>query len=405
MKIMKKTILVLTSTFPRWKKDHTPGFVYDLSNRIAAKNSEVIVLAPHAYKAAKMERLGKLRVHRFQYFYPKKLQKVAYEGGVLLNVKNSLLAKVQLPFFLASEIFSAINLVKKYDVSLIHAHWIIPQGVVGWMLKKFYRIPLIVTVHGSDLFPLKHPVYKYFQEKVLNVCDVCTVNSKSTKNEIVKRFPKFTKKIYVIPMGVDFKLFSRRSIGTKKGKYSDKKIILYVGRLNEQKGLKYLIEAMVAVKNRFPKAILLIIGEGAYKSELEKILKSAEMEDYVEFLGGMNHDKIAEYYNLSDVFVLPSIESKIGTEGQGLVLIEAMASKVPVIGTNTGGIRFLVKNNVDGILVKQKSSEEIANAITRLLTNNGLSNKLTENAFKFTKDSYSWDSISEKFNELYKELK
>ena len=401
---MKKTVLVLTSTFPRWENDTTPRFVFELSNRLANKNRKIIVLAPGAPNASKKERLGNLEVHRFQYFPLPKLQKLAYGAGIIPNVKSSFLAKIQIPNFLMSEYLSARKLIKKYKPDILHAHWLIPQGILAVLLKKRYKIPLVVTVHGSDLFPLKNPMFKSLQKTVLENCDACTVNSIATKNELISRFPQFKNKIVVIPMGVDVKKFSGKAANKPK-KYKNKKIILFVGRLNEQKGIEYLIKSIPYIRNTHPNIKLLIIGEGSYKTHLENVAKSLGVKENIDFLWSIPGSKIMDYYKIADVFVLPSVTSKIGTEGLGLVLLEAMAAKVPAIGTNTGGIRYVIKNMQNGILVEERNPKQIADGISLLLANSKLRAKITKNAFKFVNKNYSWNIVVEKFDRLYNKLK
>jgi len=264
---------------------------------------------------------------------------------------------------------------------------------------------LIATIHGSDLFPLKTFVFRYLQKIVLNNCDICTVNSIATKNELIKRFPNFRNKLITIPMGVDTKLFESKKLKHRSKRYSDKQIILFVGRLNEQKGLEYLIEAINIAKDKIPDIKLLIIGEGNYKTTLKRLVDYLKISNCVEFLGAMSHKEIVYFYNLANIFVLPSITSKIGTEGLGLVLLEAMAAKVPVIGTSTGGVRFIIKNKETGILVKEKNSEKLASAIVLLLSDKKLKEKIIINANKFVNDNYSWDVIVNKFNNLYEKIK
>lgn len=400
-----KKVLVISSTFPRRKYDTTSSFVYELSNRLARKDRKIIVLAPHAHGSAKIEKLGNMKVHRFQYFIPSKLQKVAYGAGIIPNVRGSFLAKLQVPFFLVSELFTAKSLIKKYNPDIMHAHWMVPQGLIGVILKKIYKVPLIVTVHGSDLFPLKSFLSTKIQKSVLKDCDVCTVNSEATKNEIIRRFPELSNKLTIIPMGVDTKIFSKNNkIKNKFKQYENKKIILFVGRLNEQKGVEYLIKAISIVKHKFSNVLLLIIGEGGYKHELKKLVSSLRLDENVEFLGAVEHNKIADYYNLADVFVLPSVTSKIGTEGLGLVLLEAMACGTCVIATPSGGIKSIVKDNENGLLVKERNEIDLANKMVKVLSDKKLRDKLSENGRRYVKEKYDWRDIVRKFDKIYYEL-
>ncbi|MBI2654824.1 glycosyltransferase family 4 protein [Candidatus Woesearchaeota archaeon] len=395
-----KTCLVLASTFPRWKNDTTPSFIYELSKRLMSKDRAMVVLAPHAGNAKKHEFFDKLDVYRFQYFFPSSIQKVAYGAGIISNVKSSLFTMLQVPFFLLSEYIKTAILIRKYNPEVIHAHWLIPQGIIASMLKGDKK--LIVTIHGSDLFPLKNPFFKSLQRNVLKSCDICTVNSEATKNELIKRFPEYKNKAIIIPMGVDTQLFKKND-KLKISKYKNNKIILFAGRLNEQKGAEYLIKAMAIVNKRIKNAKLLVIGEGEHKKELQKIAYSLNI-DNIEFLGPINQRGLADYYNTADVFVLPSVTSRIGTESQGLVLLEAMSCGTPVIGTNTGGIPSIVKNNQTGILVNERNENELSNAITKIMSDRKLLQKLSTNGIKFVKNNYSWDIVAKKFDDLYKKM-
>jgi len=392
--------LVLTSTFPRWKNDTTPSFVYELSSRLAQKGHDIIVLAPHAYLAKQEEKMNNIYVHRFQYFIPQKLQKLAYGAGIIPNAKRSPAAKLNIPFFILSEYLAASKLINKYNLEVLHAHWLIPQGIIAAMLKKD-STKLIVSVHGSDLFPLKNTLFRKMQKFVLKNCDACTVNSEATKNEIISRFPEYRSKIKVIPMGVDTKLFTHKNVKLKFKKYRDNKIILFVGRLNEQKGINYLIKAMPLVNKKIRNARLLVIGEGEYKKELQKIADFLSLNN-VDFLGSVAHKKLADYYSLADVFVLPAVTSSIGTEGQGLVLLEAMSCGTCVVGTETGGIKFLIKNNENGLLIRERNENDLAESIIKLLSDDKLRQKLSKNGIKFVKENYSWDITVKKFDALYK---
>lgn len=399
---MKTKVLVMASTFPRWKNDTSPRFAYDLAENLALRY-DIIVLAPHHKGALKKEKLGKVDIRRFAYFKPESLQRLCYGGGIIPNMKGSFLARMQMPLLIHSEFFAAYKLIKKEKINLLHAHWILPQGFVGVFLKKIFNIPLLVTVHGSDLFPLKNPVFKKLQKHVAENADFITVNTEATKAELLSRFPEAKNKLAVIPMGIDISLF-KKSNGKKPVKYSKNKILLFVGRLSDQKGLQCLIDALPGIVEKEPAVKLLIIGEGPFKPELDKKIKENKVKLYVEFLGSMPFSEVAKYYNYADVFVLPSLSNKTGTEALGLSLLEAMASGCAAIGTNIGGIPFIIKNNKTGVLVKQKDSVGLSNAIILLLKNQKKARMLGNNAAEFVRQNYSWNKIAKEFNVIYSKL-
>lgn len=399
---MQKKILVTTTTFPRWDNDTTARFVFDLSDRLASRY-KIIVLAPHHKGALKKQKMSNLEVRRFAYFKPEKLQKLCYGGGIIPNMKSSFLAKIQMPLLIISEYFSASGIIKKEKINMLHAHWILPQGVVGAFLKSKYKIPLLVTIHGSDLFPLKNKFFRKMQGFVAKNADIITVNTEATKKELLSRFPNIASKIKVIPMGVNSNIFRKRSI-KKPQKYLKNRILLFVGRLSDQKGLHYLIDSMHDISKYEPSIKLLIVGEGPYKKELEQRIHEKRIDKHVEFLGSMPTDEIARHHNFADVFVMPSLATKTGTEALGLAMLEAMSSGCAVIGTNVGGIPFAIKDGYNGILVKQKDSNELSNAVITLLKDRKKAGELGKNAAKFIRMNYSWEKVSMEFSKMYKQL-
>ncbi|MEK6984308.1 MAG: glycosyltransferase family 4 protein [Nanoarchaeota archaeon] len=398
-----KNVLVLTTTFPRWKNDSTPSFVFKLSN-LLTKKYNMVVLAPHAYKAAKNENMGNLKVVRFKYFFPEKYQKIAYGAGMVPNIKNSILAKLQLPGFLASQLKNAKTIIEKEKIRLVHAHWIIPQGLLGVFIKKKYNLPLIATIHGTDLFLLKNIFFKKLQEIVVDNADIITVNSRTAEEELISRFPHIKNKVKLIPMGVDTSLFKPKNIKNKFSKYKNDRIIMFAGRLNEQKGVEYLIKAMPNIRSKIKNVRLLIIGEGHYRKYLEKIRNEQNLNDYVEFLGPKSHEETARYYNLADVFVLPSVTSRIGKEAFGLVLIEAMACGTCVVGSSSGGIKDIIKDKVNGLIFEEKNFAELSKKISKLLMDDKLRERLSRNGLRFARKRYDWRIISNKFLKLYGQL-
>ena len=180
--------------------------------------------------------------------------------------------------------------------------------------------------------------------------------------------------------------------------YQTKKTVLFVGRLAEKKGVTYLIEAMKYVDN----AILYIVGKGNLEDELRK--QAEELGDKVMFLGAKTHDELPEIYASADVFVAPSITAKDGDkEGFGLVIIEAMASGVPVVASRSGGIVDIITNGSNGLLCEEKNVAELATAIKRVLTDEVLSKGLRTNG-KITAQQNSYENVGKRYHDIIKEL-
>src|SRR3989344_4917908 len=282
----KRKLLVFASTFPRWKKDTIPPFVYELSKRLV-KGFDVTVLAPSFPGAKEEEVMDGMKVKRFHYGLGR-YETLASNEGILPALKKSKRNYFKIPFFLLGEFVAAI-------------------------CKKFYGTRFVVTTHGGDIFGLRGFVSRMSKRFTLRNADKITVVSNAIKKEILTTLnPKL--KIDVVSMGVDSKKFNprQRDDSIKKKYKIGEEFLLFVGRLAEKKGVKYLLEAMPDVLKKFPKAKLLIVGSGPLEKELKEIHKNLKLKDSVVFTGAIANAELPKYYATADIFVGPSIEARGG---------------------------------------------------------------------------------------------
>tara|TARA_Y100000310_G_scaffold345466_1_gene465302 strand:+ start:11797 stop:12999 length:1203 start_codon:yes stop_codon:yes gene_type:complete len=397
-----KRILVTATTFPRWKNDTEPNFVFVLSKLLASYGHKVTALVPHFHKAKKSEVLDNVKIYRFSYFFPYSLQKLCYEGGIFGNLKRYKLTYFQLPLLFLFEFLNTVKLIKKEKINVIHAHWILPQGFIAYLCKKLFKVKYIVTAHAGDVFPLKSGFFRFLSYLTVKNSDYCTANSTFTKNKLKEISGK--KDIRIIPMGVDLSIFNERNKDSNiRRKYGIKKeFILTVGRLAEKKGIKYLVMSMEHVIKKMPESKLIIVGYGPEKESLEKLTKELKLEKNIAFAERVESENLPKFYATADLFVGPSIVTKSGdTEGLGVVFLEALASGTCVIGGNVGGIPDIINHNETGILVRQKDSKQLTNAIIKLLSNKKQRKNLARNGLKHIEKIYSWKLIGKKFNELF----
>lgn len=396
-------VCILTTSFPRFKGDSAGSFIYTLVSFLSQKGIDFEVIAPHESGTQFFERWGNIHINRFPYFFPLKYQRLCYGDGLLNNLRNSRLALAQTLFFILVEFLYLLYIVKKTRIDLIHAHWSLPQGFLGMLAGHLLKIPCVTSLHGSDVFGLRHPIFRLPNKLAIRHADLCTANSHAT----AKTAYRITacRNLMIIPMGVDVNHFKKiTNMGDLKKKLKlDGKVVLSVGRLIDLKGTDYLIKALPKVLLQFPKTKALIIGSGPRKSLLLNLAKELQIKDNIIFLDQIPHTEMIKYYSLADVFVLPSITSKIGeTEGFGVVLLEAMASGIPVIGSDTGGIPDIIKDGETGLLVRQKDSQDLGNQIIRLLTDEELSNKMVRKARNLIEAQFSYEVVAERFLEIYR---
>ncbi len=208
-------------------------------------------------------------------------------------------------------------------------------------------------------------------------------------------------KIEVIPFGVDTDFFRPLEV------YKDKNIfqILSVGYLIERKGFEYIIRAMPQVLDEHANARLKIVGSGPLESELKELIYELELGDEVEIVNNISDDELLMVYNSADLFVLSSIvDSQGNTEGLGVVLLEAMACGLPVMGSNVGGIPDIITNNEIGVLVEEKDVHGISEAIKKLIKDKELRTILSKNGFNLVKHNFNWETIAKRYIEVFEDL-
>jgi glycosyltransferase involved in cell wall biosynthesis len=260
---------------------------------------------------------------------------------------------------------------------------------------------MISTFYGVELKWVRNemPYLKWFLKWVINQSDGVTAISSYTAKEIEEIVPR---QISIIPYGASVQEKEYKDPMSQTP--SNQKNILFVGRLVERKGVPYLIEAFGEVLRKID-AVLTIVGEGSEKEKLEELVKSKNLENKVYFPGFVQQEELKNYFQKCDVFVLPAIvDSKGDTEGLGVVLIEAMNYKKPVIASNVGGIVDIIIDKKTGILVPEKDSKKMAEAIVNLLADEEQALRLGEEGFRFVKDNFNWDHVTGHLVALYRTL-
>jgi len=338
-------------------------------------------------------------VERFNYFYPKKFQRLCGRSGMIDNVKEGFLVKFQVLFFLFFNLFYTI--MKFRDRDLVHVQWPIPNGFGALFLKKIYGIPYVNTIHGEEVYLSKRYHTLSLLRCLVDNSFKSVTNSNATLKACLEAGFK-EEKFEVIPFGVDtdhFKPFKFRR------KSEDSFQILAVGYLIERKGFEYLIRGMKDVLIHHKNVKLKIVGSGPLEAKLYSLINDLDLDGIVEILRNVSDNDLLKLYNNSDLFVLPSIvDSQGNTEGLGVVLLEAMACGVPVIGTDVGGISDIIKNNKNGLLVPEKNPKKLAYAINSVISNNCFRRNIALNGLNYVRKNYGWEIVSKKYIKIYKKF-
>jgi glycosyltransferase involved in cell wall biosynthesis len=382
-------IAIVTTNFPRWEGDFRVPFIFDAAKAIYAKGHEVRIITTHQPGAAEYENMQGLEVFRVRYL-PERWEVLQKDAAGLPSAwKKSVLHKLaMMPFFGALCIGTAKH-ARGFDI--IHANWSL-SGLAAYLTQSLHHCPYIVTVHGSDIFQtLNNPLLNFSVKIALkNANHIIAVSNALA--EAVQACDISPNKITVVPTGIDISKFPMGKIEGRE------KALLYVGSLIERKGVIYLLRAMLKLRQEYPFYKLLIVGEGHLQKELEEFVNAHHLGDRVTFLGTKSQSEVANLMRRAKVLILPSTE-----EGQGAVLVEAMASGTPCVGSDIGGIPNVITPQT-GRLFESANPDALYEAVAFILNNEVFWKEASQQARARAVENYSWDNLVENIIDLYKHL-
>jgi len=295
-------ILMLASSYPRSKEDSASVFLRHLAESLSQRGIKVHVLAPGDKEhGTRME--GDIYVHRFQYF-PRRLQKLAYGSGILPNLKQNPLLWIEVPFFVAVMGYSLLREVWKERPDLIHAHWVLPQGLIAVLAKLLYKLPVITTAHGGDAFAFKGRLLSCLKRFVLRQGNGWTSNTQATSHAL--GWDGSLPKPHIIPMGVNVKHFQEGERSTLRRELpKDHSLLLFVGRLVEKKGVDDLLRAFSLLPPEVQaKTALWVVGEGEAHGNLRQCAEGLGIIGKVRFWGHISNYRLPDFYAAADLFVV-----------------------------------------------------------------------------------------------------
>jgi len=396
----RKRVLVLTNTFPRWQGDNEPPFVYELCRRLS-EEFDVAVLAPHTLGSMRHERMGSIEVFRFRYFVPR-WEKLAYQGGILANLKRNRWRYLLLPLFFIAQRNALLRIMRIQRIDVIHAHWLIPQGltaVTAGLLKK-HMPPLLCTAHGGDLLGLNGWLSNLLKRWVIRRSSRLTVVSDTMMGRALLHGAE-PEQLQTISMGIDTINVFTPDISARRATNQ----LLFVGRLVEKKGCTYLLDAMPEILRRYPDTRLSIVGSGSMEYELKQQADRLGIAEAVTFHGAVHNSELPVIYRRATVFMAPSIVTPQGDqEGFGLVLAEAMACGCPVLATDLPALRDVVIDGITGLVCRQKDSSDLVAKVCFLLDHPDLCEKLGRAGRQHVQEHFDWTVVSRRYATVYRQM-
>ncbi|MEC8230369.1 MAG: glycosyltransferase [Pseudomonadota bacterium] len=400
-------ILIVTSNYPRWPGDSTTPFVHNFARELVSQGAQVRVLAPHFGGAKRKDNMDGVEIRRFRYWLPESGQTVCYQGGALGNLKKNWVNKLKLPVLVACEFFFTLVQTLFWKPTWINSHWLIPQGFVCALVSKLTNVKHVSTIHGGDVLALDSHLLRKFKEFTLKHSDVVTVNSSVTRAKAEALSPATVSNLVLLPTGIlaipplnqDEVLAVRTQLLPKSNEY----LLLFVGRVNEEKGVKELIEATKILLDNGYSVHLAIVGRGHQEQQFKALAATLNVENAVTFVGWVDSSEIYHYYAAADIFVGPSKRADDGwIEAQGLTFVEAMLAGCKVVGTNSGGIPDAVIDGKTGWLAEPDNAISLSENIKKALDND--STEIIDTASAFAKDNYLVQNTVRRFLKSLKDV-
>ena len=291
------------------------------------------------------------------------------------------------------------KLCQKNAFDATHAFFTVPCGFIAMLLKWELGLPYVVSLRGSDvpgysdrftfIYTFLKPLFAFIWKSATAVVS----NSEGLKQLALQTNPQ--QKIGVIYNGIDTEYFCP----DENVKNSEKFIITPgASRITDRKGLNYLIDAVAILAKKYPQVELQIMGEGNARARLEKQVRELGLDDRVKFLGRIPREETAPRYQEASVFVLPSLN-----EGMSNAMLEALATGLPIITTNTGGAEELVGDGKNGFIIKLKDAVHIAEKIEYLIENPNECLALGKNS-RARAEELSWKKVANEYYNLYKNV-
>jgi glycosyltransferase involved in cell wall biosynthesis len=378
-----KHILVMASVYPTTPDGNHGAFIRETVLQMRPQGIKFTIFAP-AYEGSQSHDLDDLKVYRFRYFF-KRFENLVRDGAPTKLQKQPLYILVAL-FYILLGTWQLFWLCKREKPDLLHVNWPFPHGLMAHPVSKLLGIPMFFSFHGAELllakkFGFVESILRWQTPKAKGV----TANSSFTLALIQKIYDG---EVTVIPYGLTIE--PKKPSTPEPGEASR---LLFVGRLDERKGLRYLLEALPLVLSKYP-VRLRIVGKGILEDEIKQQCQALKLDDYVDFLGFVSKEELASEYASCNIFVLPAIvDSKGDTEGLGIVMIEALAHEKPVIAGAVGGIVDVIQSGVTGLLVPEKDPNALAQAIVDVLDDPVRAREMGERGLKDVQVRFGWSRL------------
>jgi phosphatidyl-myo-inositol dimannoside synthase len=400
---MAEVVVMVTTSYPRFPGDSVGTFMEPIARTMAGRGHQVHVVAPWHPAITRPAVEDGVRFHFFRYAPVAALNVFGYAAALRADVSLRAAALAATPLALTAGWLAARRVARRYRATLMHGHWVVPGGAMAAAAAP--SLPLVISLHGSDVYVAETvAAARRAARMVFRRADAVTACSSDLARRGITLGADI-RRIEVLPYGVDAARFrpdpaARRERRGLFGLADDVPLVFAAGRLVRKKGFEYLIDALPLVAAH-PAPALALAGDGDLGPELRERARAAGAR--VHFLGTQHQDAVGAWLAAADVVVLPSVRDDAGNvDGLPNIVLEALASGTPLVSTHAGGIGSAVEHERTGLLVPERDPAAIAAAVTRLLDDRSLRERLGAAARGAAASRFGWATFGERLDAVYR---
>jgi len=400
-----RAVVMVTSSYPRYPGDAIATFMEPIAHGVAARGREVSLVAPWHPEWRRAESEDGVHFHLFRYAPLVSMNVFGYASAMRSDVRLRTSAIVAAPFALAAGWRCTRRVVARTRASIVHAHWVIPGGVIGAAAAG--RHPLVISLHGSDVYVAeRHGLAGRAARAAFDHAAWVTACSSDLRDRAVA-LGASPDRMTVVPYGVDSERFrpdpAARSAGRQQLAIGDDVTLVFAyGRLVEKKGFEYLVDAAGILKKRGIPFHLAIAGSGDLDLALRTRARAAGVSDAVSWLGVVPQGAIPGLLAAADVVVAPSVHDLTGNvDGLPNTVLETMASATPLVTTPAGGIGTVATDGLTARIVPERDADVLADAIDQLSRNPSARAEIGRRARELVCRQYSWARVVDEFEKIY----
>jgi glycosyltransferase involved in cell wall biosynthesis len=392
-------VLYIVTAYDRYPGDGITPWMVETIRRLRATGVEVEVLAP-SYRGLASGRVDGVMVHRFRYA-PAAFETLTHDQTAPDRVRERPAFLALLPGYALAGWLAARRVARRGGFDVVHVHWPLPQALLGWGARSSASIPLICSFYGVELTFARSsrvPGLVPFLRRAIRTADAVTAISCYTLG-LVRAV--HDRPVDLIPFGATTPIPARLPPPPPSPPFR----LLFVGRLVERKGVRYLLDAIARARAAGEDVVADVVGEGPIRAALQEHARALGIQDAVRFTGFVTDDELIRHYEGCHAFVLPAVVDEKGdVEGLGVVIIEALAHGRGVIASAAGGITDIVEHDRTGLLVPPGDAAALADAIVALARDPERVERLGRAGRAHVEERFSWDAVIGKLTALYERV-